>query len=249
MDRAVTLLGVNIDHVATVRQARRERMPSPVEAALAAVKGGADGITAHLREDRRHIQDADIEQLRERLSVPLNLEMAATEDILRVAERVRPAWTCLVPEKRQELTTEGGLDVAGQKGRIAEAVKRLHAAGVKVSLFIEPTVAAVDASKAAGADAVELHTGVYARVYQEGRSALASEVRRIAEAARRARESGIIVNAGHGLDYENVAELARVFPFHEFNIGFAIIARAVFSGLESAVHEMKEKMAAVCAES
>ena len=245
----MTLLGVNIDHVATVRQARRELFPDPVEVALEAVRHGAEGITAHLREDRRHIQDADIERLKEMLSAPLNLEMAATDDILKVAERVKPAWSCLVPEKRQELTTEGGLDVAGSEERLSKAVARLKKGGTRVSFFIEPDLKSVEASVRCGADAVELHTGDYARLYRQGEKAAAPEIERIRRAAEAAKSKGLLVNAGHGIDYDNVEKLGGVFGFHEFNIGFAIIARALFVGIGQAVREMKGRMANVCVES
>jgi pyridoxine 5-phosphate synthase len=238
----MTLLGVNIDHIATVRQARRERFPDPVEAALEAVRGGADGITAHLREDRRHIQDADIERLKTELSVPLNLEMAAAEDILKVAERVRPDWVCLVPEKRLELTTEGGLNVVGSEDRLKDAVRRLHTGGTRVSFFIEPELATVEASARCGADAVELHTGVYARISRETAADPRREIDRIVAAARSGQSKGLLINAGHGLDYANVGAIHAAHPFNEFNIGFAIIARALWVGLRTAVGEMKDRL-------
>lgn len=239
----MTLLGVNIDHVATVRQARRESFPDPVDVAVEAVRHGAEGITAHLREDRRHIQDADIERLKSTLSAPLNLEMAATDDILKVAERVKPAWSCLVPEKRQELTTEGGLDVAGMEDRLSKAVARLKKGGTRVSFFIEPDLKAVEASVRCGADAVELHTGDYARLFREGGKAASAEIEKIRRAAEAAKSKGLLVNAGHGIDYDNVEKLGGIFEFHEFNIGFAIIARALFVGIGQAVREMKDRVA------
>ena len=245
----MTLLGVNIDHVATLRQARRESFPDPVEAAAQAVLAGADGITAHLREDRRHIQDSDIERLIGALSVPLNLEMSATEEILKVAERVRPAWTCVVPEKRQELTTEGGLDVVAMRPRLSDAIRRLKSAGIRVSLFVEPDIDAVEASAACGAHAVELHTGAYARACARGTAEAGREIERIVRAADAGKAAGLLINAGHGLDFENVSALAGAFPFHEFNIGFSIIARAVFVGIGQSVREMKRRMSKVCAES
>ena len=245
----MTLLGVNIDHVATVRQARREAFPDPVEAALAAVKGGATGITAHLREDRRHIQDGDIERLKLKLTVPLNLEMAPSDEILQIAEQVKPDWACFVPEKRQELTTEGGLNVAGMEDRLSVAVARLHKKGTRVSFFIEPEAIAVESSARCGADAVEFHTGLYARLSRSNPAEARLEIDRIRRAAEAAREKKILVNAGHGIDYDNVAPLAEAFKFHEFNIGFAIVARSLFVGMEQAVREMKERMATVCAES
>lgn len=242
----MTLLGVNIDHVATVRQARRESSPDPVEAALAAVVGGATGITAHLREDRRHIQDDDIRRLKDRLTVPLNLEMAASDEIARVAEEVKPAWACLVPERRQELTTEGGLDVIANEARLSAMTARLRRAGIRVSFFIAPTAEAVEASRRAGADAVEIHTGRYAREFGRGRE---SELTKILAAAEKAQSLGLVVNAGHGVDYENVQPLLQKFSFNELNIGFSIVSRAVFVGIGQAVREMKERMSIVCAES
>ena len=232
----MTLLGVNIDHVATVRQQRREGFPDPLEAAQAAVEAGATGITAHLREDRRHIQDDDIRRLKAALSVPLNLEMAASEDVLTVAESVRPAWACLVPEKRRELTTEGGLDVLANEARLREVVERLHRGGTKVSMFIDAATASVDASRRIGADAVEIHTGTYARKWREGDH---EELAVVARAAVAAKQAGLIVNAGHGIDYDNVGGLLEAFPFHELNIGFAIISRALMVGIGQAVREMK----------
>jgi len=242
----VTLLGINIDHVATLRQARRESFPDPVAAALAAVEAGATGITAHLREDRRHIQDDDIRRLKDKLSVPLNLEMATNDGILTVAEAVRPGWVCLVPEKRQELTTEGGLDVTGQESRILQVIDRLHRVGTKVSLFIDASAETVAASRRVGADAVEIQTGGYARDFRKDAGL---ELGRIVEAAQAARSAGLIVNAGHGIDYENVGPLLRAFAFHELNIGFSIVSRAVMVGIGQAVREMKGRMSTVCAES
>ena len=238
----MTLLGINVDHVATVRQARREMFPDPVEAALAAVNAGADGITAHLREDRRHIQDSDIERLKTRMAVPLNLEMAVAEDILRVAERVKPSWACIVPEKRQELTTEGGLDVIAMEPELTRAVARLHKGGTRVSFFIEPDSAAVAAAQRCGADAVELHTGVYARLAKEGPGAARQELERLRRAAEDAAGRKLVVNAGHGIDSDNVGPLLAAYQFHELNIGFAIVARALFIGIAEAVREMKSRM-------
>jgi len=242
----VTRLGVNIDHVATVRQARRGDRPDPVEAALEAVRAGADGITAHLREDRRHIQENDLYRLKQELSVPLNLEMAATKEILSFAEKLKPDWACLVPERRAELTTEGGLAVSSIAPSLKEAVARLHGAGVKVSFFIDPVLEDVSATVDLGADAVELHTGTYARLWEEKNPS--TELNRLERAARAAVTSGLLVNAGHGLDYENVPALLQQFKFNEFNIGFSIVARSVFTGIHSAVHEMKEIMRSVCVE-
>lgn len=233
-------LGVNIDHVATLRQARREGFPEPVAAALEAVAGGADGITAHLREDRRHIQDSDILELKKSLPVPLNMEMALASDILRVALQVKPAWVCLVPERREELTTEGGLDVAFHQKKIKNAVEKLHGAGIKVSFFVSPAREAVLLSRELGADAVELHTGVFARAW--GKLSVNPEIKAIENAAREAAAAGLVVNAGHGLTYANVGALAKLHPFHEYNIGFAIVAHAVSVGLREAVRQMKKAM-------
>jgi pyridoxine 5-phosphate synthase len=228
---------VNIDHVATVRQARRGRVPDLLSAARACEKAGAGAITVHLREDRRHIQDEDVRLLRRKIRVRLNLEMAVAPEIVSFACRVRPHEVCLVPEKRQELTTEGGLDVAGQKARIARAVRRLKKAGIQVSLFVDPAPRQIRAAKDAGADCVELHTGSYA----DARTGLRrkSEFRKLVAAGRLARELGLVLNAGHGLDCGNAGPVARIRGMHELNIGFSIVARALFTGLEKAVREMK----------
>lgn len=238
-------LGVNIDHVATVRQARKESVPDVVAAAKAAIEGGATGITAHLREDRRHIQDRDIEQLKQSISVPLNLEMAAVGPIVDIAVAVKPAWCCLVPEKRQELTTEGGLDVLSVEDALKETVARLQSAGIKVSLFIDADCRFIEASNRVGADAIEIHTGNYARMWKESAGAEAMfkpELQKIREAALLAKDLGLVVNAGHGIDYDNVKTLKNIFPFHEFNIGFAIIARAITVGIGQAVKEMRQAL-------
>lgn len=235
-------LGVNIDHVATLRQARRGRDPDPVHAALEAEMAGADGITLHLREDRRHIQDADVRTLRARLAIPMNLEMAVTDEMVQIACEVRPPHCCLVPEKRQELTTEGGLDVAGQSERIGAAIERLTAHGVRVSLFIDPDPAQIDSSARLGAPAIELHTGAYAEALGTER---ARELERLASGARRAGRLGLQVHAGHGLDYHNVQPVAAIGEIVELNIGHAIIARALFHGLPAAVRQMRELMSAV----
>ncbi len=239
----MTKLGINIDHVATLRQARRETFPDPLKAALACVQGGCDGITVHLREDRRHIQDEDVRRLKEALSVPFNLEMATSDEIIAIARQVKPSWTCLVPEKREELTTEGGLNLKGQPKRLAETITKLHQAGIRVSLFIEPDAKTMSLAKDVGSDAVELHTGAYARAFLRGGSELKEEMSRIQSSAAEATRLGLIVNAGHGIDYDNVERLMECADFHEFNIGFAIVARAVFVGLETAVREMKKKIA------
>jgi len=234
---AFVLLGVNIDHVATLRQARGTRYPEPVQAALVAQEAGADAITVHLREDRRHIQDRDVELIAQVLHCRLNLEVAITDSMLTIAERVRPADCCLVPEKREELTTEGGLDVAGAPSAVRNACERLAAAGVRVSLFIDPDIAQVRAAADAGAPVVELHTGRYAEAPDD--AARAAELARIERATSHGLDAGLQVNAGHGLHYHNVQPVAAIGGITEFNIGHAIVARAVFSGLAAAVAEMK----------
>jgi pyridoxine 5-phosphate synthase len=232
-------LGVNIDHVATLRQARRAGYPDPVHAALLAEHSGADSITLHLREDRRHIQDRDVTTMREALQTRMNLEMAVTEEMIRIAQRVLPQDCCLVPESRQEITTEGGLDVAGQTPRISEACKMLGASGIRVSLFIDPDAAQIEAAQRAGAPVVELHTGAFA----EARGAAqAREFDRLRSAAKLAASLGLTVNAGHGLTYHNVEPIAAIPEIVELNIGHAIIARAVFDGLAKAVRDMKSLM-------
>ena len=232
-------LGVNIDHVATLRQARRARYPDPLYAALLAEEAGADSITLHLREDRRHIQDRDVFVFREALQTRMNLEMAVTEEMLRIAQQVRPQDVCLVPESRLEVTTEGGLNVVGQAGRIADAVTTLAGAGVRVSLFIDPDTAQIDASRRAGAPVVELHTGAYADAVGAAR---AREFERLRVAAKHAAAIGLTVNAGHGLNYHNVEPIAAIAEIIELNIGHAIVARAVFDGLARAVRDMKQLM-------
>jgi len=229
-------LGVNIDHVAGLRQARGERYPEPVDAALTAERAGADGITLHLREDRRHIQDRDVFVLRDVLQTPMNLELAITDEMIANARQVRPAHCCLVPEKRQELTTEGGLDVAAQRERVRRACAELADAGVRVSLFIDPEAAQIEAAAEVGAPAVELHTGDYAQ--RPGAEAL----QRLARCAEQARAAGLEVHAGHGLHYHNVQPVAAIAPIVELNIGHSIVARAVFNGLAEAVREMKRLM-------
>ncbi|MDR5891743.1 pyridoxine 5'-phosphate synthase [Halomonas mongoliensis] len=230
------LLGVNIDHIATLRQARGTRYPDPVQAALLAEEAGADGITVHLREDRRHIQERDVRLLAEVLNTRMNLEMAVTEEMIRLAEEVRPAHVCLVPEKREELTTEGGLDVVSGFEAIAAACARLAAVGCEVSLFVDPDPAQIEAALRAGAPVIELHTGAYAEVTGE---AAAREHARLAAATEMALELGLTVNAGHGLNYHNVEAIAAIPGIHELNIGHAIIARSLFVGLKEAVAEMK----------
>ncbi len=234
------LLGVNIDHVATLRQARRGRYPDPVQAALEAEQAGADAITLHLREDRRHIQDRDVRLLRELLQTRMNLEMAVTEPMLAIAETVRPADCCLVPERREELTTEGGLDVAGQVTRVADACARLAAAGIQTSLFIDPDPHQVEAAAEAGAPKIEIHTGSYADAADDQQRH--KEFQRIAAAVKRGLALGLHVNAGHGLNYQNVKPVAAIPKVRELNIGHAIVSRAVFTGLQGAVREMKRLM-------
>jgi pyridoxine 5-phosphate synthase len=236
-------LGVNIDHVATVRNARGGAWPDPVRAAHLAVKAGADGITAHLREDRRHIRDTDMQRLAAELAVPLNFEMAATAEMIALAERFKPHAACLVPEKREERTTEGGLDVVGQEAALAPAIVKLAAAGCRVSLFIEPDAAPIRAAVRLGAPVVELHTGTWCHAVADGAHAKAeAELRRLAEGAALAASLGLEVHAGHGLDYETARELARVPAFVEFNIGHFLIGEAIFLGLEQAIARMRAAM-------
>ncbi len=232
----MVLLGVNIDHVATLRQARGGFEPDPVRAALIAQESGADGITVHLREDRRHIQDKDIYSLKNAVSVPLNMEMACNDEIVGIALDVKPRMCTLVPEKRREITTEGGLDAAGLYGRVSAAVKALLEGGIEVSLFIEPEERQIDAAADMGAGYIEIHTGRYSN---ETGELLATELERIKKAAAYAEGKGLKVNAGHGLNYGNTAPIAAIKGINELNIGHSIIARAVFSGLAAAVADMK----------
>ena len=234
-------LGVNIDHVATLRQARRGRHPDPVHAALTAEIAGADSITLHLREDRRHIQDHDVRTLRGLLHTRMNLELAVTDEMLAIAAEVRPADCCFVPERRQEITTEGGLDVTAQAARVRDATTRLRQAGVRVALFIDPDARQVEAAAHAGAPVIELHTGAYADA--AGASA-ATELERLRAAARLGSSLGLEVHAGHGLNYRNVHPVAALREIVELNIGHALIAHALFVGLPAAVREMKALMAA-----
>ncbi len=230
-------LGVNIDHIATLRQARGTRYPSPVQAALLAEYAGADAITLHLREDRRHIQDRDLEILREVLSTRMNLEMAVTDEMLAIALKTRPHDACLVPERRQEITTEGGLDVVAHFERVRKACQILGDAGIRVSLFINADQAQIDAAQAAGAAAVELHTGHYAELETEAQQKV--ELERLRTAADYGTSLGLRVNAGHGLNYHNTRPVAALANLRELNIGHAIVAQALFVGWESAVREMK----------
>ena len=232
-------LGVNIDHVATLRQARGTPYPRPAEAAVMVEHAGADSITVHLREDRRHIQDADLVAIKEVMRTHMNLEMAVTEEMLGVAADIRPSDVCLVPESREELTTEGGLDVLSQKDKIRDACTRLAELDIRVSIFIDPDPAQLDAAVAVGAPVVEIHTGSYADA--QGTEQL-SELERVLAAAEHADNIGLTVNAGHGLHYGNVAAIAKIEPIVELNIGHAIISRAVFDGLATAVSDMKNRM-------
>jgi pyridoxine 5-phosphate synthase len=234
------LLGVNIDHVATLRNARGTKYPDPVHAAEVAERAGADGITIHLREDRRHILDRDVRILRETIQTRMNLEMAVTDEMIAIALATQPEFVCLVPEKREELTTEGGLDVVGNFERIKAATQQLDAAGIKVSLFIDANHSQIDAAKACGAPFIELHTGHYADATNDAE--MTAELKRIAAAATYASGLGITVNAGHGLTYHNVGPIAALPEIYELNIGHAIIGRAVFDGLSKAVADMKAEM-------
>jgi len=230
-------LGVNIDHIATLRNARGVRYPDPVAAAAIAEQAGADGITIHLREDRRHITDRDVAMLKQTLNVPMNLEMAVTEEMLEIAVKTKPTFCCLVPEKRQELTTEGGLDVAGQLNTMTNATRQLSDEGIQVSLFIDANHEQIDAAKKAGAPIIELHTGQY--VEAETEQQRTAELARLMEASEYAHSIGLQVNAGHGLHYHNTLEVAEIPQIVELNIGHSIIARAVLVGLDSAVRDMR----------
>jgi pyridoxine 5-phosphate synthase len=236
----MALLGVNIDHVATVREARKTNEPDPVWAATLAELGGADAITIHLREDRRHIQDRDLRVLRESVAVPINLELACAADVLAIACGAPPHQATLVPERREEVTTEGGLDVIGSRAKVADAVRQLKDAGIVVSLFLDPDPAQIETAAKFGADLVELHTGAYAEATlrhrgQETRAALDT----LAAAAQQVRSHGLTLNAGHGLTYRNVKPIAALEGMHELNIGHSIVARAIMIGLEQAVRDMK----------
>ena len=232
-------LGVNIDHVATIRNARGGKHPDPLRAAEAAAAAGADGITAHLREDRRHITDRDIDRLMERIALPLNLEMAATEEMLGIALAHRPHAACIVPERREERTTEGGLDAAGQHNHLAYFVDRLGAAGIRVSLFIEPSERQVEAALRLGAPVVEFHSGRYAHVEGEERAA---ELKRIGDCAALAVRNGIEPHAGHGLTFDNVVPIAAIPQLAELNIGHFLVGEAIFTGLDASVRRMRELM-------
>ncbi|RYV01172.1 pyridoxine 5'-phosphate synthase [Shewanella sp. OPT22] len=234
------LLGVNIDHIATLRQARGTNYPDPVHAAAVAEHAGAEGITIHLREDRRHIIDRDVYVLAKTLKTRMNLEIAVTEEMLDIACEVKPTYVCLVPEKREELTTEGGLDVAGQLDKITQANTKLAKEGIKVSLFIDADKAQIDAAVTSGAPYIEIHTGCYADAKTDAEQQ--AELERIAKMAKYAHSKGLVVNAGHGLHYHNVKPIAAIPELYELNIGHAIVARAAIDGLETAVRDMKQLM-------
>jgi pyridoxine 5-phosphate synthase len=231
-------LGVNIDHVATLRQARRTNEPDPVWAAALAELGGADGVTIHLREDRRHIQDRDLELLRQTVAVKLNLELAANRDVVEIACRVRPDQATLVPERREEVTTEGGLDIAGQRAAAADAIRRLREADIVVSLFLDPDPRQIQTARDLGADAVELHTGSYANARSD--AARSAELTKLIQSGALVRQYGMTLHAGHGLTYRNVQPVAGIEGMSELNIGHSIVARAVMVGFQQAVREMKQ---------
>lgn len=242
-NKQLPLLGVNIDHIATLRQARGVAYPDPVAGALLCEQAGADGITLHLREDRRHIQDDDVYRLAKLLKTRMNLEMAVTDEMLAIALDVKPAWVCLVPEKRQELTTEGGLDVIGNSDKISGFIKQLQQNGTQVSLFIDPSIDQINKSIELGANAIEIHTGAYAEFYLENnQQKIDNEVNRIKQAVAhvKAKNPQLLVNAGHGLTRDNVATIAQIDGIHELNIGHAIIADSVFMGLDNAVKAMRQ---------
>jgi pyridoxine 5-phosphate synthase len=234
-------LGVNIDHVATLRNARGGSHPCPVQAAIAAEKAGADGITAHLREDRRHIRDDDMRAIKDTISIPLNFEMAATAEMQSIALEIMPHAVCLVPEKREERTTEGGLDVAGNHAELAAYIALLQGAGIRVSMFIDPVVTQIDAAKTIGAPVVELHTGTYAE-YTPKTEGYTRALHALQRAANHAHMVGLEVHAGHGLRYDNVADIARITEIMELNIGHFLIGEAVFDGLETAIAKMRRVM-------
>jgi pyridoxine 5-phosphate synthase len=236
----LAILGVNIDHVATVREARKTNEPDPVWAAALAELGGADVITIHLREDRRHIQDRDLRVLKESVAVPLNLELACADEVLTIACTTKPHQATLVPERREEVTTEGGLDVAGSKAKVRDAILRLKDAGIVVSLFLDPDLRQLDAGIELGVDAIELHTGSYAQAtLVHNASKTGAALKTLIAAAQRIRDAGVTLNAGHGLTYRNVKPVATIEAMHELNIGHSVIARALMIGLQQAVSEMK----------
>jgi len=231
------LLGVNVDHIATIRQARRGVEPDPVMAATLAILGGADGITIHLREDRRHIQERDVKALKELVPVELNLEMAATKEMISIARNIKPDLVTFVPEKREELTTEGGLDVKTQKRHLGETIKKIKGSGIPVSLFINPDGEDISLSKQLGADMVEIHTGMYANAAGPGKD---KELARVSNSVKHALNAGLLVNAGHGLNYFNVSKVAAIQGIRGLYIGHSIVSRALFIGIERAVREMKD---------
>lgn len=232
-------LGVNIDHVATIRNARGGTHPDPVKAAILAASAGADGITAHLREDRRHISDNDIKRLKEEVDIPLNLEMAATDEMLEIALRTLPNAACIVPEKREELTTEGGLDVLGAKEKLTRYIEKLHEKNIRVSLFVEPDTKQIDAARSVGADIVELHTGTYCHKTGKERDA---ELAKLIKAAQYANQTGLECHAGHGLSYETVEPIAAISEIIELNIGHFLVGEAIFIGMEAAIRKMQDCM-------
>ena len=233
-------LGVNIDHIATLRQARMEEYPSPIKAVAICEKAGADSITTHLREDRRHIPDKDVFEIKEIMRTKLNFEMAACDEIVNIALKLLPYSVCIVPEKRQEITTEGGLDVAGQQKHLSEVIKKLQDKGIIVSMFIDPEPIQIEACSKIKADAIEIHTGKYANLFKKGKEQALSELEKIKQASILANKNNLIFNAGHGLDYKNVFDICSISNLNELNIGFSIIAKSVFDGLEKAVTDMKE---------
>lgn len=233
-------LGVNIDHIATLRNARGVGYPCPVKGAVICERAGADGITLHLREDRRHIKDADVYAMKQAITIPMNLEMAVTDEMLAIATDVRPEWVCLVPEKRQEVTTEGGLDVVNND-KLPQFIEDLQIVGIKVSLFIDPDFEQIDKAVLLGANAIELHTGAYAQRWLDGdKNQIKHELMRIQKAVAYAKNLGILTNAGHGLTLDNVAPIAQIDGIHELNIGHSIIADSVFVGLTTAVNNMRQ---------
>ncbi len=243
MSHAPLRLGVNIDHVATLRNARGERFPDILRAARAALAGGANGITAHLREDRRHIRDEDMRILAAEVAAPLNMEMAATEEMVALAEEIQPHAVCLVPERREEVTTEGGLDVAGLDNSLAPLVRRLSASGARISLFVDPEARQIDAARRLGAPVVELHTGAYCEAFRAGDGeASAREFERLRQAAAQGAALGLEIHAGHGLCFETAAPVSSIAELRELNIGHFLISEAVFMGLEAAVRHMREIM-------
>ncbi len=240
----MAILGVNIDHVATVREARKTNEPDPVWAATLAELGGADAITIHLREDRRHIQDRDLRILKESVAVPINLELACANDVLTIACETKPHQATLVPERREEVTTEGGLDVVGSRLKVAEAIRRLKGAGIIVSLFLDPDSSQLEAGTKLGADAIELHTGAYAQAsLRHNADETQIALQTLVKAGQQIRSAGIVLNAGHGLTYRNVKPVALIEEMHELNIGHSIIARSIMVGLERAVRDMKRLIA------